>query len=87
MFTNSGSASPGLAQRDHRVGSPLRLGGRTIAPGISRAYHPSQPRFGAALSLMINSTGSVTVRSKPLLTVTDLDDAAKKTPAYRAPGH
>jgi uncharacterized protein with GYD domain len=40
----------------------------------------------AALSLLINSTGSVNVRLKPLLTVEDLDEAAKKTPAYRAPG-
>jgi uncharacterized protein with GYD domain len=40
----------------------------------------------AALSLMINSTGSVNVRLKPLMTLEDLDDAAKKTPSYRAPG-
>ncbi|ABK02331.1 uncharacterized protein with GYD domain [Arthrobacter sp. PvP102] len=40
----------------------------------------------AALSLMINSTGSVNVRLKPLMTPEDIDDAAKKTPAYRAPG-
>ena len=40
----------------------------------------------AALSLLINSTGSVNVRLKPLLTVEDLDEAAKKTPSYRAPG-
>ena len=36
--------------------------------------------------LLINSTGSVNVRLKPLLTVEDLDEAAKKTPSYRAPG-
>lgn len=40
----------------------------------------------AALSMLINSTGSVNVRLKPLLTVEDLDEAAKKTPSYRAPG-
>jgi len=40
----------------------------------------------AALSLMINSTGNVDVRLKPLMTVEDLDEAAKKTPSYRAPG-
>ena len=40
----------------------------------------------AALSLMINSTGNVNVRLKPLLTVEDIDEAAKKTPSYRAPG-
>lgn len=40
----------------------------------------------AALSLLINSTGNVNVRLKPLLTVEDLDEAAKKSPSYRAPG-
>ncbi|BAS07692.1 hypothetical protein AHiyo4_11140 [Arthrobacter sp. Hiyo4] len=40
----------------------------------------------AALSLIVNSTGSVNVRLKPLLTVEDIDEAAKKTPSYRAPG-
>jgi uncharacterized protein with GYD domain len=40
----------------------------------------------AALSLLINSSGNVNVRLKPLLSVEDLDEAAKKTPSYRAPG-
>lgn len=40
----------------------------------------------AALSLLINSTGNVNVRLKPLLTVEDIDEAVKKTPSYRAPG-
>jgi uncharacterized protein with GYD domain len=40
----------------------------------------------AALSLMINSTGNVSVRLKPLMSPEDLDEAAKKTPSYRAPG-
>ena len=40
----------------------------------------------AALSLLINSTGNVNVRLKPLMTVEDIDEAAKKTPSYRAPG-
>ena len=40
----------------------------------------------AALSLMINATGAVRLHLKPLMTVEDLDEAAKKTPAYRAPG-
>lgn len=40
----------------------------------------------AALSLMINSTGNVDVRLKPLLLPEDLDEAVKKTPSYRAPG-
>ncbi|MCU1436127.1 MAG: hypothetical protein JWR71_2852 [Pseudarthrobacter sp.] len=40
----------------------------------------------AALSLMINSSGSVDVRLKPLMTPDDIDEAARKTPSYRAPG-
>lgn len=40
----------------------------------------------AALSLMINSSGSVDVRLKPLMTPEDIDEAARKTPSYRAPG-
>ncbi|WP_241975913.1 GYD domain-containing protein [Cryobacterium sp. TMT4-10] len=40
----------------------------------------------AALSLMINGTGNVTVKLKPLMTPEDLDQAAKKRPSYRAPG-
>ena len=40
----------------------------------------------AALSLLINSTGNVNVRLKPLMTVEDIDEAARKTPSYRAPG-
>jgi uncharacterized protein with GYD domain len=40
----------------------------------------------AALSLMINSTGAVRLRLKPLMTPEGLDEAARKTPSYRAPG-
>ncbi|HSP53609.1 MAG TPA: GYD domain-containing protein [Cryobacterium sp.] len=57
--------------------------GETDVLGVIEIPEPSD---AAALSLMINSTGSVTVRLKPLLTVEDLDAAARKTPEYRAPG-
>lgn len=40
----------------------------------------------AAVSMMINSTGMVNVSLSPLLTVEEIDAAASKTPAYRAPG-
>jgi uncharacterized protein with GYD domain len=40
----------------------------------------------AALSLMINSTGTVNVRLKPLMAPEEIDEAAKKTPSYRGPG-
>ncbi|MDA0353211.1 MAG: GYD domain-containing protein [Chloroflexi bacterium] len=40
----------------------------------------------AAVSLMINSTGAVHLHLTPLMTVEEIDDAAAKTPSYRAPG-
>lgn len=40
----------------------------------------------AAVSMMINSTGSVSVTFKPLITVEEIDTAASKTPSYRPPG-
>ncbi|HEX9230135.1 MAG TPA: GYD domain-containing protein [Arthrobacter sp.] len=49
-------------------------------------FEVPEPADAAAPSLMINSTGSVNVHLKPLMTPEDLDDAAKKTPSYRAPG-
>ncbi|MFF5790499.1 GYD domain-containing protein [Paeniglutamicibacter sp. NPDC012692] len=39
-----------------------------------------------ALSLLINSTGTVNLHLKPLMTPEDIDEAAQKTPSYRAPG-
>ena len=40
----------------------------------------------AAVSLMINASGAVSVTLTPLLTVEDIDAAAAKTPTYRPPG-
>ena len=40
----------------------------------------------AAVSLMINSTGAVTLSLTPLLTVEEIDAAAAMTPSYRPPG-
>ncbi|MCB5292063.1 GYD domain-containing protein [Arthrobacter sp. SO3] len=57
--------------------------GKTDVLGV---FDVPGPADAAALSLMINSTGSVNVRLKPLMTPEDLDQAAKKTPSYRAPG-
>lgn len=57
--------------------------GETDALGIIDI--PDQAK-AAALSLMINSTGAVKVHLKPLMTLEDLDEAAKVTPTYRAPG-
>jgi uncharacterized protein with GYD domain len=57
--------------------------GKTDVLGV---FEVPGPADAAALSLMINSTGSVKVHLKPLMTPEELDDAAKKTPSYRAPG-
>ena len=40
----------------------------------------------AAVSLMINSTGAVSLKLTPLMTVEEIDAAAAKTPSYRPPG-
>lgn len=40
----------------------------------------------AAISLLVNSMGTVTVKTTVLLTPAEIDEAAKKTPVYRAPG-
>jgi uncharacterized protein with GYD domain len=39
-----------------------------------------------AWSLMINSTGAVSLNLVPLMTAEDLDAAVTKSPSYRAPG-
>jgi uncharacterized protein with GYD domain len=40
----------------------------------------------AAWSLMVNSSGAVSLHLVPLMTPEDLDAAASKTATYRAPG-
>jgi len=40
----------------------------------------------AAASLMVNSTGAVSVSMTPLLTVEDMDAAAQKSGTYAPPG-
>jgi uncharacterized protein with GYD domain len=40
----------------------------------------------AALSLTVSASGAVQVGTSPLLTAKDLDEAAKRTVDYRAPG-
>ncbi|HUW02735.1 MAG TPA: GYD domain-containing protein [Acidimicrobiales bacterium] len=39
-----------------------------------------------AFSLLVNSTGAVSITLTPLMTAEDLDAAAAKTPSYRPPG-
>lgn len=40
----------------------------------------------AAVSMLINSSGLVSLTLTPLLTVEQMDEAAGKTPSYRPPG-
>ena len=39
-----------------------------------------------ALAAAVNSAGAVTLRTVPLMTTEEVDEAFKKTPAYRPPG-
>jgi len=41
---------------------------------------------GLALSLAVNASGAVTIQLVPLITAKQMDDAAKTSVAYRAPG-
>jgi uncharacterized protein with GYD domain len=41
---------------------------------------------GLALSLAVNASGAVHLSTVPLITPEEIDAAAKKIPAYRAPG-
>ena len=40
----------------------------------------------AALSLLLNASGAVTVTLVPLMTPEEIDEASKKNPSYRPPG-
>lgn len=40
----------------------------------------------AAVSMLINSSGAISVSLTPLITAEDLDAASSKTPAYSPPG-
>ncbi|MFN8006367.1 MAG: GYD domain-containing protein [Terriglobia bacterium] len=40
----------------------------------------------AAISLAVNATGAVTIKTTPLLTPEEVDQAVKKTVKYHAPG-
>jgi uncharacterized protein with GYD domain len=40
----------------------------------------------AAVSGVINSSGAVSIKLTPLITVEEVDQAVKKMPQYRAPG-
>jgi uncharacterized protein with GYD domain len=41
---------------------------------------------GLALTLAVNASGAVRLTTTPLIAPEEIDAAAKKVPAYRAPG-
>ena len=41
----------------------------------------------AAVSLAVNASGAVNLKTTPLLTPEDIDQATKKSVSYRPPGH
>ena len=41
----------------------------------------------AAAALLANASGAVTVKTTVLMSPEEIDDAVKKTPDYRPPGH
>jgi uncharacterized protein with GYD domain len=41
---------------------------------------------GISLSLAVNASGAVNISTTPLITPEEIDAAARKVPAYRAPG-
>ena len=49
-------------------------------------YSAPDDATALALSMAVNQTGKVRLTTHPLLSVEDVDQAAKKTVAYRPPG-
>ncbi|WP_158843535.1 GYD domain-containing protein [Saccharothrix deserti] len=46
----------------------------------------ADPSAAAAMSLVINQSGSVQIRTTPLLTAAEMDEARTRIPDYRVPG-
>jgi uncharacterized protein with GYD domain len=69
------------------------LGGKVEAFYFSYGEHDAfviadlpDAATGLAMSLAANASGAVRVSTAPLITVEEMDAAAKKSVAYRAPG-
>ncbi|MEU4447137.1 GYD domain-containing protein [Actinosynnema sp. NPDC050801] len=46
----------------------------------------AEPSAAAALSLVVNQSGSVQLSTTPLLTAAEMDEARTRIPDYRVPG-
>lgn len=83
----------GTSRRDAAEASVASVGGTIesmyFAFGDTDVYAICElpdPASAVAVSLLINSSGSVEISVTPLLTTEDLDAAAAKSPSYRPPG-
>ena len=69
-----------------------KLGGKVEAFYFSYGEHDAylivdiDESAGLALSLAVNASAAVTLQMVPLITAKQMDDAAKTSVAYRAPG-
>ena len=86
-------ADGGSARRDAAKAAVESVGGTMecfyYAFGDTDVYGVADfPSAAAAtaFSLIVNSSGAVSVNLVPLMTPEDLDAAAKETPAYNPPG-
>lgn len=86
-------ADGGTARKTHVTKLIKGMGGKVesfdFALGADDAYlivDMPDVTDGAAISLAVAASGGARVRLTPLITAAQLDEAAKKVPAYRAPG-
>ena len=89
-----GLQKEGAAKRRSQVQSSLKSAGGKLeafyfavgeADVVSIVDVPDL-EAAVALSIAINASGAVRLRTIPLLTVEEMDGAIKKTISYRAPG-
>jgi uncharacterized protein with GYD domain len=89
-----GIAKDGGSKRKTVVGEMVKKAGGTVhsfdfAFGSADAYIiVEMPDIASALalSLAVNSSGAVTLKTIPLISAEDMDAAAKQQVAYRPPG-
>ena len=91
---NEGLLKEGGSSRKEKVRQSIeRLGGTLDALYWAFGEHDvvaiadfPDDASAAAFSLMLNSSGTTSLVITPLMTPEDIDEASKKTPAFRPPG-
>ena len=58
----------------------------TIALSIAKDYSRTGGYTAAAVALTVGASGLVNLKTTVLMTPEEVDQATKKSPAYRAPG-